>query len=200
MSARTIPTEQPAVVALSHIVLRTAKLEETIAFYDTLIGMKVNYRSASGAALSHDGEHHRIALASVPAAEQNRRAPGLEHVAFKIRSLGDLLGNYQRLKGLGIEPFMTIHHGGTLSAYYQDPDGVQVETFIDTRTMDVSIANMNSEAFKKNPIGVPIDFDDLTTRYLGGETVTTLLDQPTLQDGQLEELFNKIMAARAAAA
>jgi catechol-2,3-dioxygenase len=184
-------------VSLSHIVLRTANLDATIEFYEQLLGMKVNYRSAGGAAISHDGEHHRIALASVPPGSQNPTAPGLEHVAFKIRSVGELLGNYKRLREIDIRPFMTIHHGGTLSAYYLDPDGVQVETFIDTQTMDLAIESMGGDAFKANPIGVPIDFDGLLARYEAGEPLVSLLEQPVLQDGQLEELINKIMEARA---
>jgi catechol 2,3-dioxygenase-like lactoylglutathione lyase family enzyme len=197
MTTRTVPTSQPAVVALSHIVLRTANLDKTIEFYGQLVGMKVNYRSAGGAALSHDGEHHRIALASVPAADQNPFAPGLEHVAFKMRSVGDLLGNYKRLRALEIMPFMTIHHGGTLSAYYLDPDGVQVETFVDTAIMDLSIESMGSDKFAKNPIGVPIEFDDVLERFESGESLATLLDQPELQEGQLDDLIGKIMTARA---
>ena len=125
--------------------------------------MKVNYRSAGGAAISHDGEHHRIALASVPPGDQNPMAPGLEHVAFKLRSVAELLGNYKRLRAIDINPFMAIHHGGTLSAYY---------------------------------LGVPVDFDAILDRYEGGESLASLLEQPMLQDGQLDELIGKIMEAR----
>jgi catechol-2,3-dioxygenase len=201
MANRMVTTDRPAPVALSHIVLRTAHLDETIAFYDRLIGMKANYRSEGGAALSYDGEHHRMALMAVaPGEEQNRMAPGLEHVAFKIRSLGDLLGNYRRLKDLGVDPFMCVHHGGTVSAYYIDPDGVQVETFIDTQIADLSIEGMASEGFAANPVGVPIDLDDLVTRFEAGEPVSELLKQPELQEGQLEELIGRIMAVRAPSA
>jgi catechol 2,3-dioxygenase-like lactoylglutathione lyase family enzyme len=196
MAQRTIPTERPAAVNLSHIVLRTARLDATIEFYERLIGMKANFRSPGGAALSHDGEHHRIALALVREGEKNPMEPGLEHVAFKLRSLTDLLGNYKRLRDIGTVPFMTIHHGGTLSAYYLDPDGVQVETFIDAQIADVAIASMSSEAFKQNPIGVPVDFDDLVVRYENGESITALLAQPALRDGQIEELIGKVRAAR----
>lgn len=197
MSTRTIPTTHPAPVALSHIVLRTAHLDDTIAFYEQLVGMKANYRSGGGAALSHDGEHHRIALMSVAPGERARMAPGLEHVAFKIRSLGELLGNHRRLKQAGVEPFMSVHHGGTISAYYRDPDGLQVETFIDTQVADLSIEDMNGPGFTANPVGVPIDLDELTARYEAGEPVSALLVQPELQAGQLEELVGKIMAVEA---
>lgn len=199
MPTRSILTDHPAPVALSHVVLRTAHLDATIAFYETLIGMKVNFRNEAGAALSHDGEHHRIALAAVPPAEQNPFAPGLEHLAFKLRSIGDLLGNYERLKQLGVLPSVAIHHGGTISAYYVDPDGVQVETFVDTQIADLSLEQMAGDGFRSNPVGVPIDFDDLTRRFTAGEPLASLLAQPALQDGQLEELMGKMLAARVVA-
>lgn len=199
MNDRTLPTERPVHLDLSHIVLRTAHLDEVIEFYGTLLGMKANARSAGGAALSHDGEHHRIALALVPPAEDvDPHAPGLEHVAFKLRNLADLLGNHKRLAGLGVRPFMGLHHGGTLSAYYLDPDGVQVEIFIDTQVADLSIEMMQtSERFRQNPIGVPVDFDDLQRRYEAGAPIRSLLEQPELQDGQLEALIETVSNARA---
>jgi catechol 2,3-dioxygenase-like lactoylglutathione lyase family enzyme len=199
MPNRSILTNCPAPMSLSHVVLRTAHLDETITFYETLVGMKVNFRNEAGAALSHDGEHHRIALAAVPAAEQNSFAPGLEHLAFKLRSMGDLLGNYERLKQLGVLPSVTIHHGGTISAYYVDPDGVQVETFVDTKTAELSLEEMDGEGFRANPVGVPIDFDELARRFIAGEPLTSLFAQPALQEGQIEELMGKMLAARVVA-
>jgi catechol-2,3-dioxygenase len=194
MPVRSIPTSHPVAATLSHVVLRTAHLDETIAFYEQFLGMHANYRGDDGAALSNDHEHHRIALGAVRPGEQNGMAPGLEHLAFKIGSIGDLLGNYQRLKTVGVLPFMTIHHGGTLSAYYLDPDGAQVETFIDTQIADLSIEEMSTDQF--NTIGIPVDFDDLTTRFQAGESIASLLEPPVLQEGQLAELIGKIQAAR----
>lgn len=196
MPTRSIPTGHPVAATLSHVVLRTAHLDETIAFCEQLIGMRANYRSEDGAALSNDQEHHRIALAAVPPGERNPMAPGMEHLAFKIGSIGDLLGNYQRLKGAGVVPFMTIHHGGTLSAYYLGPDGLQVETFVDTQIADLSIEEMSSDRFKANPIGVPVDFDSLTKRFEAGESIASLLEPPVPEEGQLAELIGKITAAR----
>lgn len=198
MPVRSIPTDAPVAVTLSHVVLRTAHLEAKIAFYERLVGMTTNLRIGSGAALSHDGEHHRIALIAVPPSEQNPVAPGLEHLAFKIRSIGALLGNYQRLKAAGLMPVMTIHHGGTLSAYYLDPDGLQVETFIDTQVADLSIEDMSSDRFAANPVGVLIDLDDLTDRFMAGEPIAALLEQPPLRDGQLDALIAAITQARGA--
>ncbi|MGL4178119.1 MAG: VOC family protein [Dermatophilaceae bacterium] len=195
MTTRTVTTDHPVPVSLSHVVLRTAHLDDTIEFYGRLVGMTPNYRSEGGAALSYDGEHHRMALMQVAPEETNGMAPGLEHLAFKLRSVGELLGNYKRMKDLGVDPLMTIHHGGTLSAYYVDPDGVQVETFVDTRISEISVDQMPTE-LAANPIGVPVDFDDLLRRYLDGEPVADLLVRPELQEGQLEELVQKAMSTK----
>ena len=91
---------------------------------------------------------------------------------------------------------MQVHHGGTLSAYYLDPDGVQIEIFIDTQPTDTSIEMMNSPEFAKNPIGAPIDLDDLVERFEAGEPVASLYAQPELQDGDLHTLLEKVIAAR----
>jgi catechol-2,3-dioxygenase len=183
MPVRSIPTSHPVAATLSHAVLRTAHLDEAIAFYEQLIGMRASFRSAAAAALSNDSEHHRIALVAVPPGEQNPMAPGMEHMAFKIGSIGDLLGNYRRLKTAGVVPFMTLHHGGTLSAYYLDPDGIRVETFVDTQIADLSIELMSSDGFKS--IDIPVDFDSLTKRFEAGESIASLLERPALQEGQL---------------
>ncbi|BDX32198.1 hypothetical protein TUM20985_27450 [Mycobacterium antarcticum] len=88
------------------------------------------------------------------------------------------------------------HLCGTLSAYYLDRDGLQVETFIDTQVADLSIEDMASDRFAANPIGVPVDLDGLTAAFLAGDSIAVLLEQPPLQDGQFEALITAIPAAR----
>jgi catechol-2,3-dioxygenase len=194
MSERTLPTlNEPARVTLSHVVLRTAHLDETIEFYGKLLGMKPVYRTSSGAALTHDGEHHRMALGAVPPGEPTpRHNPGLEHIAWKLPSLGHLLANYRRLQGLDIEPFMCLHHGGTISTYYWDPDGVQNELFIDARLSEITIEAMPGQ-LTENPIGVPIDIEEFTARYEKGEPLAELFEYPEMEPGALEEVFAKLL-------
>lgn len=197
MTKRTLPVEAPVPTELNHVVMRSAHVPECVDFYGKVLGMRVHAGGEHAAALSQDGEHHRLLLMGVAPGEPNH-GPGIEHIAFKTRSMAELLGNYKRLKGIGIVPFMAVHHGGTLSMYYLDPDGVQVEIFIDTNPTDVSIEMMNSPAFAQNPIGAPVDFDDLVERYEAGEPIASLYVQPELQDGDLEQLIEKVVAARGA--
>jgi catechol-2,3-dioxygenase len=196
--ARILPTESAAPSELNHVVLRSAHVADGAAFYEHLLGMKrMAGDGKMAAAMSQDGEHHRVLLINVSEADRSA-GPGLEHMAFKVRTVGELLGNYKRCKDLGIVPFMSVHHGGTLSAYYLDPDGVQIEVLVDTQPTDVSIEMMHSPQFAENPIGVPVDFDDLCERYEAGEPIESLYAQPPLQDGDLEQLIQKVVAARGA--
>lgn len=196
MPERQLHVEAPVPVELNHVVMRSAHVSECVDFYSKLLGMRVQAGDGEhAAALSHDGEHHRLLLMAVPPAEKTP-GPGIEHIAFKTRTMAELLGNYKRAKELGLKPFMQVHHGGTLSAYYLDPDGVQIEIFIDTQPTDTSIEMMNSPEFAKNPIGAPIDFDDLVERFEAGEPVASLYEQPQLKDGDLHALLEKVIEAR----
>jgi catechol 2,3-dioxygenase-like lactoylglutathione lyase family enzyme len=200
MPQRELPTDAPVSAALNHVVLRNAHVEKCVDFYGKLLGMKVHAGDGKfAAALSHDGEHHRLLLMGVVGERPDPSGPGVEHIAFKTGSMGELLGNYVRVKKLGIEPFMVVHHGGTLSAYYLDPDGVQIEIFIDTFPTDVSIEYINTPEFQENPIGSPIDLDDLVARFEAGEPLPQLYARPEPQEGDLESLIEKVQAARGGA-
>jgi hypothetical protein len=106
-------------------------------------------------------------------------ACGTEHFAFTYASLDDLFGQFERMKARGISPYWTINHGMTLSAYYRDPDGNQVETQFDSMSMREADAFMAGPLFASNPIGIDVDFEALVTRRRAGEDVTTLVDYAT---------------------
>lgn len=193
MIERSLPVAAPVAVSLSHVVLRTADLGRCIDFYEQLLGLRVNYSMANGASLTYDGEHHRLALLEV-APGTPATGPGLEHIAFKLQNLGDLLGNHRRLSGVGIEPFVVVHHGGTLSAYYRDPDGIQVELFIDAMTPDLALEHMGSEVFAKNPIGSPVDLDDLARRYEAGEPLAELIAVPAFDERDFAAMLERVLS------
>ena len=101
---------------------------------------------------------------------------GLEHVAFTYDTLDDLLATYLRLKHLGITPVLPIHHGMTMSLYYADPDGTQCELQVDVMDEATAAAFMASDVFAANPLGVPIDPDDLVLRRNAGESLDALTE------------------------
>jgi hypothetical protein len=53
---------------------------------------------------------------------------GLEHIAFSLDSLSDLLLSYRQRKQKKILPLWPVNHGPTTSIYYSDPDSNEIET------------------------------------------------------------------------
>jgi catechol-2,3-dioxygenase len=191
MSNRDLLSEVRNTPSLSHVVLRTADLEACVAWYSKLLGARVVNRGPMTAVLTFDAEHHRIALMQVPPASStpDRMAPGLEHIAFKIAGLGELLGRCEELAKAGVNPSVCLNHIGTSSIYYHDPDGVMVELFVDNLTVELSIETMDSEAFQRNPVGVPFDPAALLARYRAGEPLEELMRQPALDEQALAQIM-----------
>ena len=126
-------------VKLAHIVFRTNQLQKMLDWYCQVLEARPNFSDPKIAFISYDDEHHRVAFVAIePYAEKPKGLHvGFYHVAFTYSNLGNLLGNYERLKALGITPWRPILHGPTASMYYKDPDGndveLQVDAFADAR-------------------------------------------------------------------
>jgi len=174
-----------APIKLAHIVRRTTRLDEMVAWYQTVLGAEIAHADAMLAFLTYDDEHHRIAIAGIPGLQdQSDFAVGTDHVAFSYADLGDLLYTFARLKRAGIEPYWCINHGPTTSLYYKDPDGNRVELQVDNfPTADACNRWMRSGDFAANPIGVVFDPDQLLARYEAGEPMEQLTARGTLPEG-----------------
>ena len=170
---------------LAHIALRTKQLANMVKWYGQVLGTHVAYESPKVAFLTYDEEHHRIALLALDdyPDRSDRVCVGYFHTAFAYDSLGDLLGTYVRLRGEGIRPYRTINHGPTVSMYYADPDGNQIELQVDSFP-DAAATNawMRSEAFSRNPIGIEFDPDEMLEKFRSGVSEVELMRRPdTLQ-------------------
>lgn len=162
---------------LAHVVLRSPNFKASVAFYKAFFGGRASYENKFISFITYDHEHHRIAIANVPHSTPNdRKAAGLEHIAFTYDSLEDLLVAYKQRKAIGMEPIWCTNHGVTLSMYYQDPDGNQLETQVDVfDTVEETNAFMDSEEFAENPIGVDFDPEEIIRRFKSGEPAASIL-------------------------
>lgn len=156
---------------LAHVVLRTNKLPEMVAFYRDFLGAEVIYENEYLAFISYDDEHHRIALIGMPSIQhKDRNTCGLEHMAFTFNTLADLLLSYRQRKERGIAPLWPVNHGPTTSIYYKDPDGNMIETQVDNfEDADEATEFMRSKYFAENPIGTDFDPEDYIKRLSAGE-------------------------------
>lgn len=165
-----------------HIVYRTARFEEMLAWYQLVLGAKVQLQNPALAFLTWDDEHHRLALANLAVLKPDDPGdgkPGLtgvDHVAYTYASLDDLLENYQQLKTDGITPYWCVHHGLTVSMYYADPDGNQMEFQVDVfDSSDEAIAFMCGSEMAENPVGVEFDPEDWLEQNRAGKPLSEFL-------------------------
>lgn len=166
-------------IKLAHVVLRTVNYQSMVDWWCRLLGASVRHGNDFLSFLSYDEEHHRLAIVKIPhLVPQTRTEVGVEHMAFTFATVGDLFVKYEELRNAGVSPYWTINHGMTLSAYYKDPDGNQVELQVDAMGNEDADRFMNSPTFAENPIGIDVNFEDLIVRHRAGESTTTLLSYP----------------------
>jgi catechol-2,3-dioxygenase len=168
----------------AHVVYQTRRFDEMIDWYEKVFEATVVYQNPALAFLTYDDEHHRFAFINMSAFKpdgadiREKADTGVNHVAYTYANLGDLLETYAHLKQQGIKPYWPIHHGITLSFYYQDPDGNRLEFQVDCLSDEEANAFMLSDAFAANPIGVEIDPEALLAQHRSGMPLEQLLVQP----------------------
>jgi len=137
--------------------------------------------------MPQSAEPHRFVFGNLegvqPGGGRERGSVGVTHVAYTYADPGALLETYERLKGAGILPYWSIHHGITLSNYYRDPDGNRMEF-----QADADLGFMDSPKFAENPIGVEVDMEELLARYRAGTSAEELLATPTGAMSAIPEL------------
>jgi catechol-2,3-dioxygenase len=157
-----------------HVVYRTRRYEEMLKWYQTVFDAKVQYGNPAITFLTYDDEHHRFAILNLdvlkPGGSQSdpRASVGVDHVAYTYASLHDLFENYARLKPLGITPYWCVHHGITVSMYYADPDGNQMEFQVDALATSEESNDYMVNRLSANPIGVEYEPDEWLGKLRGG--------------------------------
>jgi catechol 2,3-dioxygenase len=175
---------------LHHIGLTTANFQAMKDWYGKVLGMTSNHETAApdgatslppmrAAWLTNDGANHRIAIMALPgliADPERVRHQRLQHVAFELATIDDLLNTYARLKSLGIEPVLTADHGATTAFYYEDPDRNSVELTVDNFGDWVKSSEFmrTSTQFAANPMGAYVDPDKMIVARAAGMSIVEL--------------------------
>lgn len=133
---------------LGHVVFYVKDLERSLGFYRDLLGFKEVGRIFSGAAaaLTSGRTHHELLLIQVGDAPgpPTGRHRGLYHIGIKVGdSLDELRVAKRELETAGIAIDGISDHTVSQSLYLRDPDGNEVELYVDA---DESIWKNNPEA------------------------------------------------------
>jgi len=134
---------------LGHVVFYVKDLERSLAFYRDLLGFQEVGRVFNGAAaaLTSGRTHHELLLIQVgdapgPPAGRHR---GLYHIGIKIgNSLDELRAAKKDLERAGVIIDGMSDHTVSQSLYLQDPDGNEIELYVDA----------DESVWKNNPAAV----------------------------------------------
>ncbi|MGJ0516104.1 MAG: VOC family protein [Methylomicrobium sp.] len=121
---------------LGHVVFYVQDLNRSLEFYRDLLGFQEVGRifNNTAAALTAGRTHHELLLIEVgaaPAAPSGRRL-GLYHIGIKIGdSLDELRAAKKELELAGVTITGMSDHTVSQSLYLHDPDGNEVELYVD---------------------------------------------------------------------
>ncbi len=126
---------------LGHVVFYVKDVEQSLTFYRDLLGFQEVGRVFEGkaVALSSGRTHHELLVIEVgdaPGPQQGIRR-GLYHIGLKIGdTLDELRSAKDELEQAGIPISGISDHTVTQSLYLHDPDGNEIELYVDAPDID----------------------------------------------------------------
>jgi len=121
---------------LGHVVLYVSDLERSRHFYGDVLGWKEAARLGNAGVMFSSGRtHHELLLLAVgkdaaPIPQGHRL--GLYHIALKVGDTDDELREaLQHITNEGVTMVGSADHGVTHSLYIKDPDGNEIELYVD---------------------------------------------------------------------
>jgi catechol 2,3-dioxygenase len=129
--------------------------------------------------VTNDKANHRIAIMAILGLTNDQQRGShhrLQHVAFELPTVNDILTKNARLKGLGIEPVLTAHHRASTALYYEDPDRNSVELTVDNfGDWEKSSTYMRkAPEFGANPMGAYVDPEKMIAARAAGMSIDEL--------------------------
>ena len=116
------------ILGIDHVVLRVADLERAIAFYEGVLGAKVERRAEKFALVQLRAGRSLIDLIEAP--EKDREGANMDHFALRIEPFDEAaIRAHLETHGIEAGEVKTRYgaEGDGPSLYIQDPDGNTVE-------------------------------------------------------------------------
>ena len=122
---------------LGHIQITVRDLDRSISFYKKFLNLRLSERlGRSLAFLSTSYHHHDLALQAIgpEAIDMSPNMIGLANLAFEAEDAQTFAQIYQNVISAG-KSVRTVDHFISWSFYFTDPDGNEIEVYLDTRDM-----------------------------------------------------------------
>lgn len=138
---------------LGHVVLYVRNLDSALEFYTGVVGLTLRGRifRGRGALLTGGRTHHELLIIEVgeaPGPLTGHRL-GLYHIGWKVgETLDELRAARARIETAGYALSGVADHTVSQSLYLEDPDGNEVELYVDNPAIDWK----NDESWMEAPV------------------------------------------------
>jgi catechol 2,3-dioxygenase len=158
----------PEQTRISQVHLRTANLENALAFYTKVLGLRFARVPSHQVGLSAaQGPRLILITEDVSASPRRPHSTGLYHFALRYPTRQELAQAYRRLLGSGYPISGASDHGVSEAIYLSDPDGSGIELYADRARSEWGWKNGQIEMVTK-----PLDLDSLLAS-IAAEPATT---------------------------
>ena len=150
-----------SLTGIHHVAYRCRDAKRTVAFYREHLGMDFKLAIAEDRVPStgEDDPYMHVfldagggnvlaffELPNAPDMDRDRNTPEwVQHIAFEVADLDELLATRERLEAAGIEVIGPVNHGIFDSIYFFDPDGHRLELAANKGT-DEDLAKLRAVA------------------------------------------------------
>ena len=120
-------SERPPLAGLRHVALHARHFDATLAFYERIMGMRVEWRpDADNVYLTSGVDNLAIHRAAGAAASSGQQ---LDHIGFTVDRAADVDQWYSYLQshGVAVRDAPRNHRDGARSFYCEDPEGITVQ-------------------------------------------------------------------------
>ena len=135
MATRKRTTKKKSLPKLTHLGINVFDLDKMLKFYTELLGLKVSDKGFSprlgyriAFMTGSEKNHHQMILAEC----RPEGSPStVNQISFTWPSLDDIRALDRKLRRRGIKT-TPIDHGNAWSIYFPDPEGNQIECYLDS--------------------------------------------------------------------
>ena len=115
----------PALLGLRHVALNVRNVRESVNFYCTVLGMRVEWEPDPDNSYLTSGTDN-LAIHKLPEGREPGAIQSVHHIGFVVRTPEDVDTVAARVQSCGIELAqpVTVHRDGAKSFYFRDPDGI----------------------------------------------------------------------------
>ena len=118
----------PRLLGLRHVALNVRDVQKSVAFYCTVLGMRVEWQpDPDNVYLTSGGDN--LAIHKLPEGSESSHFQNLNHLGFLVARPEDVDQIAERIQSHGIpldQPVKT-HRDGARSFYFRDPDGILIQ-------------------------------------------------------------------------